>query len=128
MAPTRSDPGQQHRVYAELWVSFAALIRSYVAANDLARPVSKHAIVEEGENGRLTVRAGHKTLGLEFDAAAGAGRWRVYEDDLRPEPGPERVLERGEFRIGEDSQVALSGRMGKLELDVAAEIFTAKVF
>ena len=105
-------------------MSFAALIRSYVAANDLARPVSKHAIVDEGENGRLTVRAGHKTLALKFDAATGSGSWMVYEDDA----GPERVLERGEFRIGEESQVALSGRVGKLELDAAAEFFTAKVF
>ena len=124
MAPTQSDPRQQLRVYAELWVSFAALIRSYVAANDLARPVSKHAIVDEGENGRLTVRAGHKALVLEFDAATGSGSWLAYEDD----PGQERALERGEFRIGEESQVALSGRAGELELDVAAEIFTAKVF
>lgn len=124
MAATRSDPAQQRRLYAELWTSFVALIRSYVAANDLARPVSKHAIVDEGKNGRLTVRAGHKTLALEFDAATGAGRWTVYEGDR----APERVLERGEFGINEESQVDLSGRAGKLELDVAAEIFTAKVF
>ena len=124
MAATQSDPRQQLRVYAELWVSFAALIRSYVAANDLARPVSKHAIVDEGENGRLTVRAGRKSLVLEFDAATGAGSWTVYEDDT----GPERELERGKFDIGEDSRVGLSARPGRLELDVAAEIFTAKVF
>lgn len=124
MAATRSDPGQQRRVYAELWTSFVALIRSYVAANDLARPVSKHATVNEGENGRLAVRAGHKSLALEFDAATGAGSWTVYEDC----PKPERKLERGRFDIGEDSRVGLSGRAGKLELDLAAEIFTAKVF
>ena len=34
----------------------------------------------------------------------------------------------GEFKIGEDSLVALSDRRGKLELEVAAEAFTAKVF
>ncbi len=27
------------RIYAELWISFAALIRSYVAAHDLSKPV-----------------------------------------------------------------------------------------
>ena len=32
------------------------------------------------------------------------------------------------FGINEDSLVALSDRMGKLELEVAAEAFTAKVF
>lgn len=61
---------------------------------------------------------------LEFDVATGAGIWTVYEDD----PGPERVLERGKFEIGEDSLVRLSDRAGKLELEVAAEAFTARVF
>ncbi len=114
----------RNKLYAELWISFAALIRSYVAAHDLAKPVSNHALVDEGAAGHLTLRGEHKTLGLEFDAATGAGSWAVYEDD----PGPDRVLERGSFGIDEDSQVALSDRMGKLELEVAAEAFTAKVF
>lgn len=111
-------------VVKELWVSFAALIRSYVAAHDLARPVSDHALVDEGEAGHLTLRGEHKTLGLEFNTATGAGTWTVYEDD----PGPERVLGRGKFEIGEDSLVRLSDRAGKLELEVAAEAFTAMVF
>jgi hypothetical protein len=115
---------QQRRLYAELWVSFAALIRSYVAAHDLAKPISNHALVDEGDAGHLTLRGEQKTLTLEFDAANAAGNWALYEDD----PGPERVLERGRFGIGEDSLVTLSDRMGKLELEVAAEAFTAKVF
>jgi hypothetical protein len=112
------------RVFAELWTSFVALIRSYVAAHDLAKPVSNHALVDGGESGRLTLRGESKTLVLEFDAATGGGSWTVYEDD----PGPERVLEQGKFSVDEDSLVALSNRMGKLELEVAAEAFTAKVF
>jgi hypothetical protein len=115
---------QQHKLYAELWVSFVALIRSYVAAHDLAKPVSNHALVDEGDAAHLTLRGEHKTLDLEFNAATGTGAWTVYEDD----PGPDRVLERGKFDIDEDSRVALSDRMGKLELEVAAEAFTAKVF
>jgi hypothetical protein len=115
---------QLRRLYAELWVSFAALIRSYVAAHDLAKPVSSHALVDECETGHLTLRSEHKTLGLEFDAATGRGSWTVYEDD----PGPERVLERGKFEIGNESRVELSDRAGQLELEVAAEAFTAKVF
>lgn len=120
------DPasGGAASVLSELWVSFVALIRSYVAAHDLAKPVSNHALVDEGEDGHVTLRGEHKTLGLEFDAATGAGNWTVYEND----PGPERALEQGKFRIGLDSQVALSDRAGKLELEVAAEAFTAKVF
>lgn len=112
------------RVYAELWISLAALIRSYVAVYDLARPVSEHALVDEGEGGRLTLRGEGKTLELEFEAASGAGNWTVFEDD----PGPDRVLERGRYALDEDSRVALSDRAGKLELEVAAEAFTAKVF
>ena len=112
------------RVYAELWISFAALIRSYVAAHDLSKPVAEHALVDEGGDGLFTLRVGGKILSLEFDSATGAGTWTLYEDD----PGPERVLEDGEFKIGDDSMVVLSDRRGKLELEVAAEAFTAKVF
>ena len=111
-------------VVKELWVSFVALIRSYVAAHDLAKPVSDHALVNEDEAGHLTLRSDHKALALEFDKATGNGNWTVYEGD----PGLERVLERGRFEISEDSLVALSGRVSKLELEVAAEAFTAKLF
>lgn len=112
------------RIYAELWISFAALIRSYVAAHDLSKPVSEHALVDRGEEGCLTLRGEGKILTLLYDPATGAGSWTTYEDD----PGPERVLESGEFKIDEDSLVALSDRRGKLELEVAAEAFTAKIF
>lgn len=111
------------RLFAELWVSFTALVRSYVAAHDLGRPAGQVSGVEE-EAGRLTLCGSEKILTLEFDEAAGSGNWAVYEDD----PGPERVLERGDFKIDSDSLVALSDRRGKLELEVAAEAFTAKVF
>jgi hypothetical protein len=112
------------RVYAELWISFAALVRSYVAAHDLSKPVCEHALVDEGENGCLTLRGEGKILALEYDSATGNGTWNLYEDD----PGAERLLDHGDFRIAEDSQVVLSDRRGKLDLEVAAEAFTAKVF
>jgi len=120
-----SASGETALVIRELWVSFVALIRSYVAGHDLAKPVNEHALVDEGEGGHLTLRGGEgKTLELDFDAASGGGNWTVYEDD----PGPDRVLERGKFEIDDESRVALSDRRGKLELEVAAEAFTAKVF
>ena len=112
------------RVFAELWISFVALIRSYVAAHDLSKPITEHAFVDEGENGTLTLRGEGKILVLEYDPVRGTGTWARYEDD----PGPERVLDSGEFAIGDDSMVTLSDRRGKLELEVAAEAFTAKVF
>jgi hypothetical protein len=120
MSTTSTDT----RVFAELWISFAALIRSYVAAHDLSKPVTEHALVDEGENGCLTLRGEGRILALEYDPATGSGSWTTYEDD----PGPERVLEGGQFTIGDDSQVVLSDRRGKLDLEVAAEAFTAKVF
>lgn len=120
MPATEENPELRRRLCAELWTSFTALIRSYVAAHDLARPVASHAQVE-AEAGRLTLRAERKILlVLDFDPARGAGNWAVYDG--------ERVLEQGGFEIDEDSRVALSDRAGKLELEVAAEAFTAKVF
>ena len=115
---------QASRIYAELWTSFAALVRSYVAAHDLSKPVTEHALVDAGDEGCLTLRGEGKILALEYDSATGGGTWNLYEDD----PGAERLLEQGDFRIGEDSQVVLSDRRGKLDLEVAAEAFTAKVF
>lgn len=123
MAATHQRHDQQHSLYAELWISFVALIRSYVAAHDLAKPLSNHAFVD-GKAGHLTLRGEGRTLALEFDETTGSGSWTIYEDD----PGSERILEQGKFRMTEDSQIALSDRMGKLEMEVAAEAFTSKVF
>jgi polyisoprenoid-binding protein YceI len=89
----------------------------------MARPVGR-TLVDEGEDGHLTLRGASKILTLAFEPATGGGNWTMYEDD----PGPERVLERGEFQINTDSQVALSDRRGVLDLEVAAEAFTAKIF
>jgi hypothetical protein len=48
----------------------------------------------------------------------------LYEDD----PGPERLLTSGEFGFDTDSLVSFSDRRGTVELEIAAEAFTAKVF
>ena len=110
-------------LYRELWISLASLIRSYVAAHDIGRPTGR-ALVDDGEDGHLTLRGENKILAIDFDAASGSGSWVMYEDD----PGPERVLSKGTYTIGEDSQVEFSDRRGKLEMEIAAEAFTAKVF
>jgi len=111
------------RVFAELWISFASLVRSYVAAHDLGR-IAGHAFVDNGTDGHLSVREEKKILSIEFDVHTGAGQWTIYEDD----PGPERQLSNGEFRIGADSLVTFSDRRGAVELEIAAEAFTAKIF
>ena len=111
------------RVFKELWISFASLVRSYVAAHDLGR-IAGRAFVDDGNNGRLTVREEKKILVIEFDAHTGTGQWTIYED----EPEPERQLSSGEFRFGVDSLATFSDRRGAVELEIAAEAFTAKVF
>jgi hypothetical protein len=50
------------RVFAELWISLASLLRSYTAAHGLHN--NRHARVESGED-RITVRHESKWLRLE---------------------------------------------------------------
>lgn len=111
------------RVFIELWISFVSLVRSYVAAHDLGR-IEGRAFVDDGEESRLTVREEKKILVIEFDAQIGTGEWAMYDDEV----GPERRLKGGEFRIGADSLVTFSDRRGAVEMEIAAEAFTAKVF
>jgi hypothetical protein len=115
------------RLYAELWISFTALMRSYVAAHDIGRATG-HSVIDAGkdagQNGLLTLRCESRILALEFDSVSGTGSWSLYEDD----PAAERVLDQGRFRFGDDSRVEFSDRRGRIDLEVAAEAFTAKVF
>ena len=119
MSETVGDP----RVFAELWISFVSLVRSYVAAHDLGR-IEGRAFVDDGKDSRLTIREEKKILVIEFDAQTGEGQWAIYEDEV----GPERQLSSGTFRIGTDSMVGFSDRRGTMELEIAAEAFTAKIF
>jgi hypothetical protein len=124
------------RLFAELWVSFVALIRSYVAAHEIGRSANSIKVVESA--GALSMRQAGKLLDLTFNVATGEGYWTLhyFANDIRPlyKTGPSTYevpgdnSEQGEFKIGDDSQVSLSDRRGKLELEVAAEAFTAKVF
>jgi hypothetical protein len=108
-------------VVAELWVSLISLIQSYVAGHELGKR-SGAAIIGKRDNGGMTIESDGRTLAI--DCANCAGNWSLYEDGV----GPERVLGKGSFHIGTDSMVEFSDRKGKLELDVAAEAFTAKIF
>ncbi len=119
MSETVGDP----RVFAELWISFVSLVRSYVAAHDLGR-IEGRAFVDDGKDSRLTIREEKKILVIEFDAHSGTGQWTIYEDEV----GPERQLGGGEFRIGFDSLVTFSDRRDAVEMEIGAEAFTAKVF
>lgn len=120
---TVGDQRDNIRVWTELWISFVSLVRSYVAAHDLGR-IEGRAFVDDGGDGRLTVREEKKILTIEFDAQTGAGQWTIYEDEV----GPERLIKSGGFRISPDSMVRFSDRHGAVEMEIAAEAFTAKVF
>lgn len=118
-----SEAVGDQQVFTELWISFVSLVRSYVAAHDLGR-IEGRAFVDDGVEGRLTIREEKKILVIEFDAHTGAGQWTIYEDEV----GPERLMKSGGFRISPDSLITFSDRRGAVEMEIAAEAFTAKVF
>jgi hypothetical protein len=119
-----SHPAEtDQRIFVELWISFTSLVRSYVAAHDIGRPVGR-ALVDDGEDGRLTVRTDRKILTIVYDAATGNGTWGIFADGA----GPEQKLSDGSFRIDTESMVEFSDRKGRLDLEIAAEAFTAKIF
>jgi hypothetical protein len=64
LAPAIENPNtteQNHKLWPELWVSLASLLRSYTAAHGLNR--KQQATVELGEE-TITVRAGDHWLSL----------------------------------------------------------------
>jgi len=65
-APGRTPAATDSRVFAELWISLASLLRSYCAAHGVHS--NRHATVETGEK-EITVRHGEKWLSLERDVA-----------------------------------------------------------
>ncbi|MBW4028659.1 MAG: hypothetical protein HIU93_14885 [Acidobacteria bacterium] len=102
------------RVYSELWTSFVSLIRSYAAAHELGRK-SGHAVIEASSS-QLTVTMPDSLLTIAFDEKTGHGRWTLATGQ-----------QSGTFRIHEDSTVEFSDRMGRIDLEIAAEAFTAKI-
>lgn len=102
------------QVLAELWVSLVSLVRSYAAAHDLGQ-TANHSSIKEAA-GSLNLEASGNDLLIEFDPQSGDGKWTLNGTPT------------GMFHVGLDSMVEFSDRRGKLELEIAAEAFTAKVF
>jgi hypothetical protein len=65
-APGRNQAATDSRVFAELWISLASLLRSYTAAHGVQG--NRLATVEAGEE-EITVRHEEKWLLLERDGA-----------------------------------------------------------
>jgi hypothetical protein len=117
------------RLYAELWVSLASLLRSYTAAHGLNR--NRQATVELGE-GRILVRHGAQWLDLERDGA------RVRWTRENASSGTLEFTEAGRLRSWDPtlsaSAVADTERMGRQEpcgneeeMDVMAEAWAREL-
>jgi len=98
----------EDRVYAELWVSLASLLRSYTAAHGLNG--DRQATVELGEE-RITVRYGDRWLDLKRDGAA--VEWK--REDGRS--GMLELTEAGRLKSSE----------GEEEMDMAAEAWAREL-
>ena len=98
----------EDRVYAELWVSLASLLRSYTAAHGLNG--DRQATVELGEE-RITVRYGDRWLDLKRDNAA--VEWK--REDGRS--GMLELTEAGRLKSSE----------GEEEMDMAAEAWAREL-
>jgi hypothetical protein len=96
------------RVYAELWVSLASLLRSYTAAHGVNG--HRHARVEAGED-RIAIRYGEKWLRLKRDGAIVT--W-TRENRSR---GSMEISETGRLRSG----------LHEEEMDLAAEAWAREL-
>ena len=96
------------RLYVELWVSLASLLRSYTAAHGLNG--DRQATVELGEV-RITVRHGDRWLDLQRDGSRVA--WR--REDGR----------NGDLELTEAGQ--LQSSEGLEEMDLAAEAWAREL-
>jgi hypothetical protein len=96
------------RVYVELWVSLASLLRSYTAAHGLNG--NRQATVELGEE-RITVRHGAAWLELERDGPQ--VRWRREDGS----GGLMDLMETGRLRSGEREE----------EMDMVAEAWAREL-
>jgi hypothetical protein len=92
------------RVRAELWVSWASLLRSYAAAHGLHS--HQFAVIEFGED-VIVARAGSKWV-------------RITHEEMESSEGARAV-----FALNEDGTVSLDGKID--EMDMAAERITREL-
>jgi len=91
-------------VQAELWISWASLLRSYAAAHGLNS--NQFAVIEFGED-EIVVRAGSK--------------WVRFTHEQQESSDGSKTS----FALKEDGTVALDGKMD--EMDFAAEWITREL-
>ena len=98
-------------IEAELWVSFASLLRSYVAAASLNLAAE---VTVDADEGSIRIATGEAALAMQVDPRSGAGYWQLT--------GSATAMQ-GRFILLHDGRVALDGKM--LDLDHAAIDFAA---
>ena len=111
----------EDRVYVELWVSLASLLRSYTAAHGLNG--DRQATVELGEE-RITVRHGDRWLDLKREGAAVT--WQ--REDGRS--GMLELTEAGRLRAKSDPSAPEAkdqGHPAEEEMDLAAEAWAREL-
>ncbi len=107
-AAGRNPAAMDSRVFAELWISLASLLRSYTAVHGLH--VNRLATVEAGED-RITVRHQEKWLRLERDIAI------VTWTRENGSSGKMEISDTGRLRSGTSEE----------EMDLAAEAWAREL-
>ncbi len=112
------------RVLAELWTSFASLLRSYLAGAELYAPAERaRAQVTTSPEGEVIVVTPTRYLVLEANLADGNGYWSLYEGA----PNPEAMLGDGIFRLSLDGAMEWTGIPGKVAMEQVAEALTTMI-
>lgn len=107
-APGRNPAATDSRVFAELWISLASLLRSYTAAHGLHD--NRLATVEAGED-RISVHHQEKWLRLEREVAI------VTWTRENGSSGRMEISEAGRLRSGTSEE----------EMDLAAEAWAREL-
>ena len=108
VAGGRYPDAMDSRVFAELWISLASLLRSYTAAHGLHG--NRHATVEAGE-GKILVCHGERWLRLERDGAS------VTWTRENGSSGTMEISDSGRLRSGASEE----------EMDLAAEAWAREL-
>jgi len=109
-----SAAAEETMLSAELWLSFASLVRAYAAvASANAGPTPKVTVTGE----TIRVAAGSARLEMRCDPKTGAGNWTMSRG--------EALLTQGRLDLLPEGSIALDGK--PLDLDHAAIDLVASV-
>ncbi len=107
-----------------MWISFANLLRAYLAAASLGQPIPLGMLLEARKN-ELHLEGPRRTIKLDLQMRSGEGYWAIY--DLDKAVNGESLLDEGAFRLAPDGTFAWSGKPGSLEMDALAEALATLV-